>query len=105
MRKVVFVVVAALVMAFMAAPAFAKVAIVKADNIDLCLKTYKMNTDRTFMQGCTPGRKLDVICAEWTEESEKYIGKLVREAIELAGDWPVNRGDVVAIKPNSVISF
>jgi uncharacterized protein (DUF362 family) len=105
MRKVVFVVVAAMVMAFMAAPAFAKVAIVKADNIDLCLKTYKMNTDRTFMQGCTPGKKLDVIAAEWTEESEKYIGKLTREAIELAGDFPVSRGDVVLIKVNTVIAF
>ena len=105
MRKVVFVVVAAMVMALLAAPAFAKVAIVKADNIDLCLKTYKMNTDRTFMQGCTPGRKLDVICAEWTEESEKYIGKLTREAIELAGDFPVSRGDTVLIKVNTVISF
>jgi uncharacterized protein (DUF362 family) len=105
MRKIVFVVVAAMVMALMAAPAFAKVAIVKADNTDLCVKTYKMNTDRTFMQGCTPGKKLDVICAEWTEESERYIGKLTREAIELAGDWPVSKGDVVAIKPNSVISF
>ena len=106
MRKIFFISILALVVVgFVAGVAVAKVAIVKADNIDLCLKTYKMNTDRTFMQGCVPGRKLDVICAEWTKESEQYIGKLTREAIELAGDFPVKRGDVVLIKINTVIAF
>lgn len=106
MRKLFFIsILAVTVMCFIAGPALAKVAIVKADNIDLCLKTYKMNTDRTFMQGCTPGRSLDVIRAEWTKESEAYIGKLTREAIELAGDFPVKRGDVVLIKINTVIAF
>jgi uncharacterized protein (DUF362 family) len=95
----------ALVIGLMSGTAFAKVAIVKADNIDLCINTYKMNTDRTFMQGRTAGHKMDVICAEWTKESEDYIGKLVREAVELAGDFPVKSGDVVLIKPNTVISF
>jgi uncharacterized protein (DUF362 family) len=106
MRRILFISILALVViGFAGSPVQAKVAIVQADNIDLCLKTYKMNTDRTFMQGATPGRKLDYIRAEWTQESEDYIGKLTREAIELAGDWPVKKGDVVLIKPNSVISF
>jgi len=106
MKKVFFMgILAVMVIGLMGGTALAKVSIVKADNIDLCLKTYKMNTDRTFMQSCTVGRKMDVICAEWTKESEAYIGKLTREAVELAGDFPVKRGDVVLIKPNSVISF
>jgi uncharacterized protein (DUF362 family) len=86
-------------------PAQAKVGIVKADNMDLALNTIKMNTDRTFMQACYPGRKMDIIRAEWTKESEEYIGKLTREAIELAGNFPVKKGDVVYIKPNLVNSF
>ncbi|MEE9420705.1 MAG: DUF362 domain-containing protein [Desulfatiglandaceae bacterium] len=106
MRKFFFVsMLAVMAVALLAGTALAKVAIVKGDNIDLMLKTYKMNTDRTFMQGRTVGRKMDVIAAEWTKESEEYIGKLTREAIELAGDFPVKRGDVVVIKPNAVISF
>ena len=106
MKKFFFVsMLAVMAVALLAGTALAKVAIVKGDNIDLMLKTYKMNTDRTFMQGRTIGRKMDVIAAEWTKESEEYIGKLTREAIELAGDFPVKRGDVVLIKPNAVISF
>jgi len=106
MRKILFIsVLAMMAMSLMSGVALAKVAIVKADNIDLCLKTYKMNTDRTFMQACVPGRDMDVICAEWTKESEDYIGRLTREAVELAGDWPVKQGDVVLVKINTVISF
>jgi uncharacterized protein (DUF362 family) len=106
MRKALFLTIfAVMVMSLMAGTAFAKVSIVKADNIDLCLKTWKMNTDRAFMQAAVPGRKMDVICAEWTKESEAYIGSLTREAVELAGDWPVKQGDVVMLKINTVISF
>jgi uncharacterized protein (DUF362 family) len=106
MRKIFSIgVVAIMVIGLMSGSALAKVAIVKADNIDLCVKTYKMNTDRTFMQARTAGRQMDVIAAEWTKESEEYIGKLVREAVELAGDFPVKSGDVVLIKPNTVIAF
>jgi uncharacterized protein (DUF362 family) len=106
MRKALFVsILAVMAMSLMAGTALAKVSIVKADNIDLCLKTYKFNTDRTFMQACVPGHKMDVICAEWTKESEAYIGQLTREAVELAGDWPVKSGDVVLLKINAVISF
>jgi|GEM_PF-574254 len=106
MRKALLITILAMMaVGLVASSALAKVAIVKADNIDLCLKTYKMNTDRTFMQACVPGRKMDVISAEWTKESEEYIGKLTREAVELAGDWPVKPGDVVLFKINTVISF
>jgi uncharacterized protein (DUF362 family) len=106
MKKIFLVgIVAVMVISLMSGSALAKVAIVKAGNIDLCLNTYKMNTDRTFMQARTAGRNMDYITAEWTKESEEYIGKLVREAVELAGDFPVKSGDVVLIKPNTVISF
>lgn len=104
-RALLISIMAVMVTGLLCGSAVAKVAIVKADNLDLCLKTYKMNTDRTFMQGCTPGHTMDYISAEWTKESEEYIGKLVREAVELAGGWPVKKGDVVAIKPNTVIAF
>ncbi len=106
MKKIFLMgIVAVMVISLMSGSALAKVAIVKADNLDLCISTYKMNTDRTFMQGRTVGRNMDYITAEWTKESEEYIGKLVREAVELAGDFPVKSGDVVVIKPNTVISF
>jgi len=106
MKKFFFLWILAVVgLSLIGGTALAKVSIVKADNIDLCIKTYKMNTDRTFMQACKIGRDMDVICAEWTKESEQYIGKLVRDAVELAGDFPVKRGDVVLIKINTVISF
>jgi len=40
----------------------------------------------------------------WSKESEIKIEEMVRKAIDVAGDWPVEKGDVVAIKPNLVAS-
>lgn len=40
---------------------------------------------------------------EWSKESEDAIEKMVRDAVRLTGDWPVSKGDVVAIVPNCVI--
>jgi uncharacterized protein (DUF362 family) len=40
----------------------------------------------------------------WSKESEIRIEEMVRQAIKVAGDWPVEKGDVVAIKPNLVAS-
>jgi len=39
------------------------------------------------------------------EGSEKAIEAMVRDAVELAGGWPVKAGDVVLIKPNLVASM
>ena len=62
MRKIAFIsFLAVMVIGLVGGTALAKVSIVKADNIDLCIKTYKMNTDRTFMQSCRIGRDMDVI--------------------------------------------
>lgn len=80
------------------------VAIVKADNMDLALNDMKINWDRTFVQGVTEGRKMDVIRVEWSKEGEAYIEGLVREAVRLAGGWPVKPGDVVLLKPNFVVT-
>jgi len=38
----------------------------------------------------------------WTPESEQYIEKMVRQAVDLAGGLPVRRGDDVCIKVNLV---
>jgi len=38
----------------------------------------------------------------WTPESEAYIEKMVRQAVDLAGGLPVKRGDNVCIKVNLV---
>jgi len=38
----------------------------------------------------------------WSKESEIKIEEMVRKAIDIAGDWPVEKDDVVAIKPNLV---
>jgi len=80
------------------------VAIVKADNMELALNDVKINWDRTFVQGVTEGRKMDVIRVEWSKEGEAYIEQLVRQAVALAGNWPVKKGDVVLLKPNFVVT-
>lgn len=38
---------------------------------------------------------------EWTEESEREIEQMVRKAVELAGGWPVHKGNTVLIKVNA----
>jgi len=38
---------------------------------------------------------------EWTKASEKEVEKMVRQAVKLAGGWPVKRGDTVMIKVNT----
>ena len=40
----------------------------------------------------------------WSRESEIKIEEMVRKAIHMAGDWPVEKGDVVGIKSNLVVS-
>jgi uncharacterized protein (DUF362 family) len=80
------------------------VAILKAPDHDLVAETWRMNWDRTISQGVNKTRKVDYLRAEWSKESEKEIETLVRDAVEIAGGWPVKPGDVVLIKPNLVVS-
>jgi uncharacterized protein (DUF362 family) len=81
------------------------VAIMKASKRELVAQSYKMNWDRTFSQGVNKTRTFDYFRAEWSKESEKEIEGLVRDAVEMAGGWPVKPGDVVLIKPNLVASI
>ncbi len=81
------------------------VAIIKAAKRELIAQSYKMNWDRTFSQGVNKTRTFDYFRAEWSKESEKEIEGLVRDAVEMAGGWPVKAGDVVLIKPNLVASI
>jgi uncharacterized protein (DUF362 family) len=81
------------------------VAIVKAANHDLVAESWKMNWERSISQGVNTTRKFDYLRAEWSKESEKAIEAMVRDAVELAGGWPVKAGDVVLIKPNLVASM
>jgi len=81
------------------------VAIVKATKHDLVAESWRMNWDRSISQGVNPTRNFDYLRAEWSKESEKAIEGMVRDAVELAGGWPVKPGDVVLIKPNLVASM
>ncbi len=81
------------------------VAILKASKRELVAQTFRMNWDRTFSQGVNKTRIFDYFRAEWSKESEKEIEALVRDAVEMAGGWPVKPGDVVLIKPNLVASI
>lgn len=81
------------------------VAILKASKRELVAESYRMNWERTFSQGVNKTRNFDYFRAEWSKESEKEIEALVRDAVEMAGGWPVKAGDVVLIKPNLVASI
>ncbi len=81
------------------------VAVVKAAKHELVAESWKMNWERTISQGVNKTRNVDYLRAEWSKESEKAIEAMVRDAVELAGGWPVKQGDVVFIKPNLVTSM
>jgi len=112
MRKVLFcTVMIALLLAlgagFLTAQAVEKptVAVVKATKHELVAESWKMNWERTISQGVNKTRNVEYLRAEWSKESEKAIEAMVRDAVELAGGWPVKPGDVVFIKPNLVTSM
>ncbi len=112
MRKVLFcaVMIALLLVlgaGFLTAQAVEKptVAIVKAAKHELVAESWKMNWERTISQGVNKTRNVEYLRAEWSKESEKAIEAMVRDAVELAGGWPVKPGDVVLIKPNLVTSM
>ncbi|MBW1774598.1 MAG: DUF362 domain-containing protein [Deltaproteobacteria bacterium] len=81
------------------------VAILKATDHELVGESFLMNWDRVLSQGINRTRKIDYCRAEWSRESEQEIETLVRDAVEIAGGWPVKTGDVVLIKPNLVVSI
>jgi len=81
------------------------VAILKATDHELVGESFLMNWDRALSQGINRTRKIDYFRAEWSRESEQEIETLVRDAVEIAGGWPVKTGDVVLIKPNLVVSI
>ena len=81
------------------------VVILKTPKHELVAETFRMNWGRTLSQGVNKTRKIDYFRAEWSKESEKEIEALVRDAVEIAGGWPVKPGDVVLIKPNLVASI
>ncbi len=81
------------------------VVILKTPKHELVAETFRMNWGRTSSQGVNKTRKIDYFRAEWSKESEKEIEALVRDAVEIAGGWPVKPGDVVLIKPNLVASI
>jgi len=67
-----------------------KVAIVKATDINLACYDWKVDA-------LDPTKKWE---AYWTRAGEAEVEKMVRKAVELAGDFPVKRGDTVVIKTN-----
>ena len=81
------------------------VAIVKAAKHELVAESWRMNWDRSISQGVNTTRNFDYLRAEWSKESEKAVEAMVRDAVELAGGWPVKAGEVVLIKPNLVASM
>ena len=80
------------------------VSILKAPDHELVAESWMMNWGRSISQGVNKTRKIDYFRAEWNKESEMEIETLVRDAVEIAGGWPVKKGDVVLIKPNLVAS-
>ena len=75
------------------------VAIIKHDDHKLVGESFKYEADRT-PKGEPPDKYWH---PEWSKESEAAIAKMVKDAVELAGNWPVKKGDVVAIVPNLMI--
>lgn len=87
------------------------VAIVKSDNHELVGEDYTMpftceheEYDKLFGNKDlgVNGKNIFNTEAQWGPESEAAIEQMVRKAIELAGDFPVKKGDTVIIKPNIV---
>ena len=72
------------------------VAIVKHEDHELVGESFQYEITRT-PKGDPPDKFLH---PEWSKESEQAIEKMVRDAVRLAGGWPVKAGDVVAIVPN-----
>jgi uncharacterized protein (DUF362 family) len=95
---------AAALLLSMTAFAGPKVAIVKSDNHKLVGESYKL--DINIIQPydfSKPISETQYVHPEWTKESEEAIEKMVRKSIELAGDWPVKKGNTVFMKPNYVV--
>ena len=80
------------------------VAIVKAAKHELVAESWRMNWERTICQGVNTTRKVEYLRAEWSKESEKAIEAMVRDAVELAGGWPVKPDDPILKLDNVVLT-
>jgi len=75
-----------------------RVAIVKDMDHDLVGESWS-NPFNSYPEGEPP---MKFWRPSWSKGSEIKIEEMVRKAIQIAGDWPVEKNDVVAIKPNLV---
>jgi uncharacterized protein (DUF362 family) len=92
MRKAIFLAGLFLLVGVTLAFAGSTVAIVKSDNHELSGEQWNFSMYEFSKRWETT----------WTPESEAYIEKMVRQAVDLAGGLPVKRGDNVCIKVNLV---
>lgn len=76
------------------------VGVVKSLKHDLVSGSWK-NPFTMYPKGEPPNK---LWMPTWTKASEIEIEEMVRQAVKASGDWPVEKGDVVAIKANLVAS-
>lgn len=76
------------------------VGIVKSTAHDLVGESW--HNPLTFLPKGEPPMKLWQ--PSWSDKSAVEIEDMVRKAVSIAGDWPIEKGDVVAIKANLVAS-
>ncbi len=78
-----------------------RVAIVKGDDAIL-MDSFEHQSWTAFMPKSPEGGREDLYWTPtWTKESEQEVERMVRKAVELAGGWPVKKGDTVLIKANA----
>lgn len=75
-----------------------RVGIVKSIHHDLVGESWHYSFD-LVPAGEPPNRLWQ---PSWSDKSAVEIEDMVRKAVNTAGDWPIEKGDVVAIKPNIV---
>jgi uncharacterized protein (DUF362 family) len=92
MRKAIFLAGLILLLGVTFAYAGPRVALVKSDNHELSGEQWNFSMFDFSKRWETT----------WTPESEAYIEKMVRQAVDWAGGLPVNPGDNVCIKVNLV---
>jgi uncharacterized protein (DUF362 family) len=76
------------------------VAVIKTTNHALVAESWK-DPFEMWPKGEPPNKLWQ---PSWTKESQVKIEEMVRQAVDEAGDWPIEKGDVVAIQANLVCS-
>jgi uncharacterized protein (DUF362 family) len=110
MKRILFFILTVVIATTLSSVALAgpKVAIVKADSNDKKVVTEGYKFDLTFMSHYPDDPtelNMKFARASWTPESADAIEKMVRQAVKLAGGWPVKKGDRVILKPNLVADW